>query len=102
MKRARLLLELISGPMFLAAMTGLLLAFALPAQNHSIDDFFHDFTAEWLRLDPNRATVTRYLTGEEQARLERQLTPETTAWKRERIRLARKGLSELGLSSPPA
>lgn len=96
MKRARLLLELISGPIFLAAMTALLLAFALSAQNRSIDDFFRDFTAEWLRLDPNRATITRYLTGEEQARLERQLTPETTAWKKERIRLARKGLSELG------
>ena len=44
MKRARLLLELISGPMFLAAMTALLLAFAVPAQNRSIDDFFRQST----------------------------------------------------------
>ena len=45
---------------------------------------------------PNLATSTRYFTGEEQDRLERQITPETIAYKRERIRLARQGLAELG------
>jgi uncharacterized protein (DUF885 family) len=96
MKYARPLVELISGPIFLALTTALLLALALPAQNKkTIEDFFRDFTAEWLRLDPNRATVARYFTGEEQARVERELTPETMAWKRERIQLARRGLSQL-------
>jgi uncharacterized protein (DUF885 family) len=67
--------------------------FGLPVPN--VEDFFRDFTDEWIRLDPNLATSIRYFEGEEQDRLERQLTPETLAWKRDRIRLARKGLSQL-------
>jgi uncharacterized protein (DUF885 family) len=61
----------------------------------TIDDMFRDFTAEWVRTNPDLATRTRYLTGEEQDRLERQLTPWTEAWKRSRIQLARRGLAEL-------
>jgi uncharacterized protein (DUF885 family) len=61
----------------------------------TIDDMFRDFTAEWVRSNPDLATRTRYLTGEEQDRLERQLTPRTEAWKRSRIQLARRGLAEL-------
>ena len=61
----------------------------------TIDDMFRDFTAEWLRNDPDVATRARYFTGEEQDRLERQLTPRTQAWKRARIQLARRGLAEL-------
>ena len=72
-----------------------LLAAPLPAPEPSINDFFRDFTAEWVRFSPNLATSTRYFTGEEQDRYERQLTPETTAWKRARIQLARRGLAEL-------
>lgn len=73
----------------------LLLVSALAAQTRSIDDFFRDFTAQWVRGDPNQATSSRYFTGEEQDRLERQLTPVTQAYKRARIQLARTGLSEL-------
>jgi uncharacterized protein (DUF885 family) len=73
----------------------LLSALALPAQQRTIDDFFRDFTAEWVRGNPNAATSERYFTGEEQDRLERQLTPLTPAYKRSRIQLARKGLAEL-------
>jgi hypothetical protein len=61
----------------------------------TIDDMFRDFTAEWVRNDPDLATRARYFTGEEQDRLERQLTPRTEAWKRARIELARRGLAEL-------
>ena len=61
----------------------------------SIDDFFRDFTAEWMRSEPNLATSLRYFTGEEQDRLERQLTPLTLASARQRLQLARKGLTEL-------
>lgn len=61
----------------------------------TIDDFFRDFTAEWVRANPNLATTLRYFTGEEQDRLERQLTPLTSATARARIQLARKGLAEL-------
>src|SRR5215831_5776116 len=64
-----------------------------PAGN--IDNFFRDFTAEWIRFSPDLATSTRYLKGEEQDRLERQLTPQTLAYRRARIQLARKGLAEL-------
>src|SRR5512146_2850624 len=75
----------------------LLLAAAplLFSQQPNIDDFFRNFTAEWVRSSPNLATSSRYFTGDEQDRLERQLTPETLAYRRARIALARKGLAEL-------
>src|SRR5438477_9865224 len=61
----------------------------------TVDDFFRDFTADWVRHDPNLATRTRYFTGEEQNQFERRMTPRTHAWKRDRIERARKGLAEL-------
>jgi uncharacterized protein (DUF885 family) len=64
-------------------------------QQTNIDDFFRDFTGEWVRHNPELATRTRYFSGAEQDRFERQLTPRTLAWKRERIQLARKGLGQL-------
>jgi uncharacterized protein (DUF885 family) len=63
------------------------------AQN--VDDLFRDFTADWVRNDADLATGTRYFTGAEQDRLERQLTPQTDAQKRARIQLAKRGLAEL-------
>jgi uncharacterized protein (DUF885 family) len=73
-----------------------MLATALQAQAPAnIDDFFRDFTAQWVRGDANLATRNRYFTGDEQDRLERQLTPETKAYRLERIRLARQGLAGL-------
>lgn len=73
----------------------LVFALPLPAPEQTIDGFFRTFTDDWVRHDPNLATSTRYFTGEEQDRLERQLRPETQAWKRDRIRRARQGLAEL-------
>jgi uncharacterized protein (DUF885 family) len=61
----------------------------------TIDDFFRDFTAEWVRNDPDLATRARYFTGAEQDRLERQLTPRTEQWRRARIQLATNGLAQL-------
>src|SRR6516225_2498320 len=77
-----------------------LLVLALPAQQNApntktVDDFFRDFPAEWVRGDANLATRTRYFTGAEQDRFEQQLSPVTAAWKRGRIQLARKGLAQL-------
>jgi uncharacterized protein (DUF885 family) len=66
-----------------------------PTSPPSIDDFFRGFTADWVRHDPNLATGARYFSGDEQDRLERQLTPQTLAWKRDRIQRARQGLAEL-------
>src|SRR5918999_1686872 len=65
-------------------------------QAPSIDRFFEDFTAEWVRRDPDLATATRYFSGAEQDQLEQQLTPNTRAWQLERIRLAQRGLRDLG------
>ena len=65
------------------------------AQLRSIDDFFRDFGAEWARGNPNQAVSARYFTGEEQDRLERQITPLTDAWQRQRVEQARRGLDEL-------
>jgi uncharacterized protein (DUF885 family) len=63
------------------------------AQN--VDDLFRDFTADWVRNEPDLTTWTRYFTGAEQDRLERQLTPRTDAQKRARIQLAKQGLAQL-------
>src|SRR5437762_4423227 len=65
------------------------------AQQQTIDDFFNEFTAEWVRGNPNLATSTRYFTGPDDERLERELTPETDAYRRSRIGLARRGLADL-------
>ena len=71
-----------------------------PAQergsDRNLESFFDEFTAEWVRRDPDLATATRYFSGAEQDRLEQQLTPNTRAWDLERVALARRGLSELG------
>ena len=67
----------------------------LHAQARSIDDFFSSFTAEWVRLNPNQATASRYFTGPEQDALETQLTPATREWRHRRVELARRGVAEL-------
>src|SRR5579862_2656182 len=66
------------------------------AQNRTIDDFFREFTDEWVRINPGLATSLRYFAGEEQDRLERELTPLTIASARQRLQVARRGLAELG------
>ncbi len=65
------------------------------AQQRSIDEFFTAFTADWVRMNPNQATASRYFTGAEQEALERQLTPATKAWRQQQRDLARRGLREL-------
>lgn len=76
----------------------LLLAFIpiAPAQQGSVDDFFRDFSAEWVRHNPTQATATHYFSGDEQDQLERQITPVGSRdWQLERIRQAKQGLAEL-------
>jgi len=79
------------------AVAGALAAFALvlSAQPRTLNAFFDDFTARWIRANPDQAISTRYFTGPEQARLERELTPQTEAWRQSRVALARDGLTEL-------
>jgi uncharacterized protein (DUF885 family) len=78
------------------ALLALGLAANVRAQDRDIDRFFDDFTAQWVKHDPDLATATRYFSGAEQDALEQQLTPQTQAWSLERIRLARQGLERLG------
>jgi uncharacterized protein (DUF885 family) len=80
-----------------SATLAVLLAFVatVPAQVRSIDDFFQDFTAEWLRLNPNQAASTRFFSGEEQRQFERQMTSLTPEWRQRRVALAERGLEEL-------
>ena len=66
----------------------------------TIDDFFRDFTDEWVRLNPTLATALRYFSGEQQDRLERQLTSLSPAWANARILLARRGLADLRQFDP--
>jgi uncharacterized protein (DUF885 family) len=86
-------------PTIATLVVGLAVA-VLPAQERAIPDFFARFTAEWIRANPDQATGTRYFTGEEQRRLERQLTPVSKAYQLERIALAKKGLAELATFDP--
>jgi uncharacterized protein (DUF885 family)/mannose-6-phosphate isomerase-like protein (cupin superfamily) len=64
-----------------------------PAQ--SVSNFFRDFTADWIRANPNQAASTRYFSGAEQDRFEEQLSPETPEFRHNRVLLAQKGLNEL-------
>jgi uncharacterized protein (DUF885 family) len=66
----------------------------------SIDEFFRQFTDEWVRLNPSLATNLRYFSGEEQDRLERQVTSLNPAWANARILLARRGLADLRQFDP--
>ncbi|MBN1567403.1 MAG: DUF885 domain-containing protein [Acidobacteria bacterium] len=80
----------------IAANAALLLCLSIvPAQPRTIDDFFGEFTDDWVRNHPTLATRIRYFTGEEQDRLERQLTPVTSEWRKGRTNRAKHGLAEL-------
>ncbi len=79
----------------ISLLIALVVALEGPWAQRSIDNFFSDFTAEWMRGNPDGATSTRYFAGEEQDRLDRQLTPQTDSYRHGRIKLAEKGLNEL-------
>jgi len=64
-------------------------------QSRSIGEFFDRFSDEWVRRRPSQATASRYFSGAEQDRLDRQITPETAEFRRETVELARRGLKEL-------
>jgi len=66
-----------------------------PSTSVSVDQFFSDFTDEWVRRNPNQAVRYQYFQGDEQDQLSRELTPVTREWKEGRILLARKGLEQL-------
>jgi uncharacterized protein (DUF885 family) len=73
-----------------------LLAMAVPsAQQPSIDDFFRELTDGWVRLNPNLAVSSRYFSGEEQDRLERQISSYTDAAEQQRLEYIERGRQQL-------
>ena len=74
---------------------GILTVSPLRGAEAGIDAFFKSFTDEWVRGSPNLATSTRYFSGDEQDRLEQQLSPVGEAYQHARTEVARKGLAEL-------
>ncbi len=82
-------------PPAIAAVLVLLVPAGAPAQQQTLAGFFRDFTAEWVRSNPNQAAAKRFFTGEEQDRFERELSPETPEFRAARVRLARRGLDQL-------
>src|SRR5262245_18581016 len=77
-------------------------AFGVSAQERprTVADFFRDFTAEWIRSNPNQAASTRYFSGAEQEQYEQELSPETAELRHARVVLAQKGLAELATFDP--
>jgi uncharacterized protein (DUF885 family) len=72
------------------------LAIAAPfAQQRSIDDFFRTMSDDWVRMNPNLAVSTRYFSGDEQDRLEQQLSSYTEKARGERNAFIKRGLAEL-------
>tara|TARA_R110002072_G_scaffold52637_1_gene140052 strand:- start:2740 stop:4509 length:1770 start_codon:yes stop_codon:yes gene_type:complete len=78
----------------------ILLTTAAHTQPADIEDFFEQFTADWVRANPNQAISTSFFTGEEQQLLSQQLTPLTPEYRAERISRAREGLAILDTFDP--
>ena len=83
-----------------AAVVGLSAQGEPPRPARTVSDFFRDFTADWMRANPNQAASTRYFSGAEQDRFEEQLAPNTPASRHEVVLLAQKGLTELATFDP--
>jgi uncharacterized protein (DUF885 family) len=72
------------------------LAIAAPeAQQRSIDDFFRTISDDWVRMNPNLAVSTRYFSGDEQDRLEQQITSYSGKARAARRQFIQRGLGEL-------
>lgn len=54
-----------------------------------------DFSAQWIRLSPERATTSQYFSGAEQAALDRQLTPGGKERRAQTVALAKTGLAKV-------
>ena len=80
---------------FFLSMALAAIAFTTHAQRGDIDTFFNQFSDEWVRNSPNLAISNRYFAGDEQARLERQLTRLDDTYQRERLERAQRGLASL-------
>ena len=68
---------------------------ATAAAATSFADWSENFAASWVRLSAERATAAQYFGADEQAALDRELTPLTPAQRDRRLALARAGLAQL-------
>ncbi|MFC4729718.1 DUF885 domain-containing protein [Coralloluteibacterium thermophilus] len=64
-------------------------------QPGSVSAFFASFTDTWMQRQPSASTGSRFFEGELQARLDRELTPQTREFHDETVALAREGLAQL-------
>jgi len=60
-----------------------------------VSAFFDGFTDDWMRRQPSASTASRYFDGAVQAEMDRQLTPQTEAFRRDTLALAERGVAEL-------
>lgn len=72
------------------------------SQAASFDAWADAFAADWMRLQPESATVAQYFDGPEQAALDRMLAPLTAAQRERQRAMARKGLARLAAFDPAA
>jgi uncharacterized protein (DUF885 family) len=63
--------------------------------NKAFDAWAEHFAEDWVRLNPQTATQTQYFSGAEQASLDRQLTPLTSAQRKKVVAMARVGVARL-------
>jgi len=63
--------------------------------NAAFDAWADRFADDWVRMNPQLASSTQYFNGAEQAALDRQLTPQTPARRKQMVALARTGIKRL-------
>ncbi|MEN5062230.1 DUF885 domain-containing protein [Luteimonas sp. TWI1416] len=63
--------------------------------DNSVSTFFERFSDDWMRRQPSAATASRYFDPALQRQLDRELTPQTPAFRAQTIALAERGLAEL-------
>lgn len=63
--------------------------------NAAFDAWADRFADDWVRMNPQLASSTQYFSGAEQAALDRQLTPQTPARRKQMVALARTGIKRL-------
>jgi uncharacterized protein (DUF885 family) len=63
--------------------------------NAAFDAWADRFADDWVRMNPQLASSTQYFSGAEQAALDRQLTPQTPARRKQMVALAKTGVARL-------
>ncbi|WP_438480996.1 DUF885 domain-containing protein [Oleiharenicola lentus] len=70
-------------------------ALSLQAANPAFDTWLDQFTADWVKADPEQATESQYFTGAEQDALDRTLTPVDANYRRNVALRALDGITAL-------